>query len=193
MDSIQENFLFEKMKSGCSDSFEMLYENFASRLFAYGKKLSRNEQLIEDTIHDVFLKLWNKRTSITIQQSFSTYFFTTFKRDLISKIKLENQSVEAFNDEIYNIEKSFLDVLLENQIQISKETRVRNAINSLPDNQREVIFLKFIEGMDTKTIALHLDIKIGTVHNLYSKAYKNLLSYLKQNVEMLAGLLLYYL
>jgi RNA polymerase sigma factor (sigma-70 family) len=185
-DNQHDIILFEKVRKGCQKSFELLYENYAVRLFAYGKKISRNEQIVEDSIHDVFLKLWVKRKAITIKESFGSYIFLTFKRDLIERLKIDGKSVEMGETELDVLaEKSFLDLLLENQIEVSRESKVREAINSLPDSQREVIFLRFVEGMDTKLIAEQLGIQVGTVHNLFSKAYKNLFSFLQQYTEML--------
>jgi DNA-directed RNA polymerase specialized sigma24 family protein len=71
---LEEQEYWNEMCQGNSSAFEKLYSYFAQDLFRYGYRISSNHELVQDTIQDLFLHLWNKRTDLRYS-SFSTLLF----------------------------------------------------------------------------------------------------------------------
>ncbi|MDN3595984.1 RNA polymerase sigma factor [Zunongwangia endophytica] len=72
---------FKLLKQGHPDAMEFIYARYHHRLFGLGKKLIRDEFVIETILQDTFLKLWQKRERI--QEPEHIFFFLRFvmKRD----------------------------------------------------------------------------------------------------------------
>ena len=57
----------------------------------YGKTVTEDEALIEDTIQELFLTFWKKKDTIFIQSSLDTYLFVAFRNNLIRRLKSKAQ------------------------------------------------------------------------------------------------------
>ncbi|WBL22713.1 RNA polymerase sigma factor [Zunongwangia sp. HRR-M8] len=72
---------FKLLKEGHPDAMEFIYARYHRRLFGLGKKLIRDEFVIEIILQDTFLKLWENRDRI--QEPEHIFFFLRYvmKRD----------------------------------------------------------------------------------------------------------------
>lgn len=50
--------------AGNEDAFRTLFNGYRSKLYTYILKISRSNEIAEDTVHDVFLKLWENRHNL---------------------------------------------------------------------------------------------------------------------------------
>ena len=59
-----------------------------------------------------------------------------------------------------------------------QKRQLESAIQELTDRQREVIYLKFFEGLSTKELANVLEIRAQSIYNLVHDAVESLRIYL---------------
>jgi DNA-directed RNA polymerase specialized sigma24 family protein len=65
------------MKEGNKNAFLILYRENYRYLFSYGFSLCMDKELTKDCIHEMFLELWYKRTSVNREvQNIRSYLFT---------------------------------------------------------------------------------------------------------------------
>jgi RNA polymerase sigma factor (sigma-70 family) len=167
--------IWKSISSGNNAAFVHVYEMNSDVLFRYGLRITSDKTLIEDSIHDVFLRIWTRRSFITVSCSLKYYLISAFRRDLIHKVKaIRRQKRTDFVEVDAYWEDSFQEMLLENQIILESNENVRAAINHLSDRQREAIFLRYIEGLDFPQIADLMQVKVFSLYNLVQKALKNL-------------------
>ncbi|WP_373523015.1 RNA polymerase sigma factor [Aquiflexum sp.] len=184
INTINDFELIELISKGNHKAFDILYNKYSDVLFRYGKKLTQNQSLIEDCIHESFLKIWDNRERIKIEYSLKFYLLKIFKREVIKEVSKNKNSVslesEAFN---YQWEQSFLEILTENQIMLESNENIKMAVNLLSDRQREAVFLKYIEGLSYEEVSKLMDIQVNSLYNLVSKALKIMYQFLlkKQN------------
>ena len=74
--------------------------------------------------------------------------------------------------------------LKKNVINLETFQFVRNAVDSLPDRQREIVELT-MKGLKNPEIATQLDISAHTVHSAKKVAYRKLRAILKDNYYLL--------
>jgi DNA-directed RNA polymerase specialized sigma24 family protein len=77
-----------------SDEYEELYKYYFKKFFNYGRKFTHDVYLIEDTIQEVFLDIWNKRDRSIEIASPNSYYFSSFRYILIKKLKQGTQTLE---------------------------------------------------------------------------------------------------
>lgn len=179
IDQNNEEELWPLIIQGDKDAFSTLYSIFSIQLLKYGLKLTRDKELIEDAIHDLFVKIWNKRSEIKIKKSFKIYLFSALRHEIIRLLKKSNQfdSISMAQEEIS--QESFLEQLLQNTRASESENNLKLAIQKLPARQQEVLYLKYIEGLQNDQIAEIMGIKSQSVYNLNSKSIALLKSILK--------------
>ena len=62
MDDLQ---LWIRLKKGNQNAFKEIYDLHAGSLENYAKKFTSDIELIEDTIHDIFVQIWQKKESLS--------------------------------------------------------------------------------------------------------------------------------
>jgi RNA polymerase sigma factor (sigma-70 family) len=171
--------IWKLISRGSDSAFVYIYETYSDLLFRYGLRITSDKTLIEDSIHDVFLRIWTRRSLLTITHSLKFYLIRAFRRDLIQKVKeIRKKRFAELPDIERHWEVSFQELLLENQIILESNENVRAAINNLSDRQREAVFLRYIEGLEYQQIAELMQMQVLSLYNLLQKALKNLSQFL---------------
>lgn len=168
--------LLKRLQSGDQQAFEVLYQNYSQEIYRKLVKMVKNIPLAEELTQDVFVKLWNKREVIHIDQPFRYYLLTLtnnivvdFYRKAARERKLQDEIIAA-STELYNP--------TEDQIYY-KETKelMDNAIDSLPAQQKLVFTLCKIEGKSYEEVSKLLSISTSTISNHIVKATKSIKVY----------------
>lgn len=171
--------IWKLISRGNNSAFVYVYETYSDVLFRYGLRITSDKNLIEDSIHDIFLRIWTRRSLLSITHSIKFYLIRAFRRDLIKKVKQIRKNRFAELSEVdRHWEVSFQELLLENQIILESNKNVKAAINHLSDRQREAVFLRYIEGLEYQQIAELMQMKVISLYNLLQKALKNLSQFL---------------
>lgn len=177
--------LWTRVAEGDQQAYAAVYRFYYRRFYNYGKKFTDDAALIEDSIHEVLLTIWDKRHTLYAIEHAGTYFYTTFRHALLQKLKRQNKIVSADHQE--GIAEFGVDQLI-----ISKETeahvkeQLQRALNTLTPRQREAIFLRFYENLPYEQVALILDITVKATYKIVARA----LSQLKDNLLLTSVALL---
>src|SRR5699024_4484407 len=73
-----------------SEAFKQLFDRYWEPLFAAAVHRLQSDELAKDVLQELFIGLWEKRGSLTIQSNVAGYLFTALKHRIINKIKAEN-------------------------------------------------------------------------------------------------------
>ncbi|MCK5367454.1 MAG: RNA polymerase sigma-70 factor, partial [Cyclobacteriaceae bacterium] len=82
--NIEELNLLKRLKKGDEAAFEILYNIYKGRLYSFSIKLVKSDDLACDIIHDVFVKVWEKRKQINHESNFSSYLHTICKNRIFN-------------------------------------------------------------------------------------------------------------
>ncbi|HEY8387177.1 MAG TPA: sigma-70 family RNA polymerase sigma factor, partial [Parasegetibacter sp.] len=70
-----EKELLFLLNKGDEQAFEQLYHSYSPRIFGNLVKLLKSEDIAEELLQDVFIKIWQRRSGIDPEQSFRSYLF----------------------------------------------------------------------------------------------------------------------
>lgn len=173
---MSDKLLWNQLRSGKRQALESIYRNNFAHLYNYGKKLSRDESLIEDCIQDLFIELWERRESLGETDAIKPYLLVSVRRKIINVAKKLRKTVndEEPNDESFEAELSIDTLLIEGEQKQENLSKLQLAMSKLSHRQREVIYLKYQQNMAYKDIAETMDINYQSVRNLASKAISQL-------------------
>lgn len=174
---IDIKIVWGKMKSGDEKSLSTIFTFFYSDLYQYGIKIFNLPDLVKDSIQDVFVRIWEKRSSIGEVQNPKAYLISSVRRKLfLNKEALQPELTEQLlkneGKEIFSFAASeFMEI---EEMSHQLRSSLVHSINKLPERQRELVFLRFYYGLRYQEIALILDVNEQTVRNLMQRTIANL-------------------
>lgn len=168
------------MKSGDKEAFASIYQSEVNSLLKYGLKITTSVQLIEDAIQDLFIEIWQKRDRLSETDHIRKYLLVSFRRKLIQNIqKIEKKyySEESGEGE-YGNEDSPEDIWIDSESFSIKMELLESALKHLSNRQKEIIHLKYGEGLDYPVISEMMGISYQSSRNLLTGALKKLKEFL---------------
>lgn len=168
-----------EMCNGNEAAFEKLYSYFAKDLFRYGYRISDNKDLVDDSIQDLFINIWNKRISLTEVNSPRFYLYRSLRNKLIRSQESERfvfsqdgLMSEQWFPSVEDIESNWIN----DESSRSQLSKLRTALQKLPLRQQEVIQLRFYHDFSAEEIGRIMSINQQSVRNLQNRAIQQLRS-----------------
>ncbi len=168
------------------EAYSEVYQYYYNRYYNYGKKFSEDHALLEDTVQETLITIWDKRKSITKIEYVSSYFFSVFRNRLLDRIK-ENSRLELVEAETREPEFSIEKIIIDKEIEADLKAQMNQAIQSLTPRQREAIFLMFYEGLSYNEVAILLEITTKATYKIMARA----LAQLKELIKLTLFLAIY--
>lgn len=172
MQSESHALWWHAFKQGDWDAFTALYGEFYELLNNYGRKFTRDADLIQDVVHDLFVRLWTTRARLGDPVSVKNYLYKALRSTLFRKIQSLSKFVELDNEGGFEV--NFIPDASFRQEEQELRKQVIALVNTLPPRQQEIIFLRFYEGMSYEEIAVIMDINMSSTYKLLYKALDNL-------------------
>lgn len=187
-----EAFIFEpdyqRIKVAISDStsttkvlathseqeFERLFKEHFKSLYAYAFTILKNEAIAEETVQNVFYKIWEKKVPETIQTSLKAYLYKAVYHESLNYLK--HQKIKAqYRLHVMYESKNEMDHSASRKMMMKElEEKLRHALNTLPRQCRTIFQMSRFEGLKYQEIADELGISVKTVENQMGKALKQL-------------------
>ncbi|UCS95473.1 sigma-70 family RNA polymerase sigma factor [Echinicola marina] len=169
--------LWGNIVRGDRESFARVYKAYSNDLYRYGFGFTKDGNLIQDVLHDVFVHVWSIRNNISIQKSIKFYLFTTFRRELIKVVneQYRRDSLEDYHAQ-FLWESSFEELLHKHQIVSESNVKINEALESLPLRQKEAIYLRVIEELGYEEISELMGVQVPSIYNLIFKGIRTLKS-----------------
>jgi len=176
-----EKEIIDKIREGDIKAFDFLFVSHYPSLCTYATDLVRTTEIAEEVVQDVFLKLWNKRSILSVQTSLKAYLYRmvhnrclNYIRDHSTQKTIKTLSFEDIQTRltIFDIKStdSVFDDLLTEQI----ENDLNKAIGALPEQCRKIFYLCRFQGHSYPEIAEKLDLSVSTVKTQMLRAIEKL-------------------
>jgi RNA polymerase sigma-70 factor (ECF subfamily) len=169
----QEQTLWKDMISGNKKSFEDLYNQYFQALINYGFRITKNENLIEDAVQELFISIWNNRTNLSEVNEVKFYLFRSLKNRILRQLEKDifdkSEDVDVYLDLLISISEEQKKIDSE-QLDANLDT-LQRAIAHLPIRQQEVINLKYYHDFTLDEIAKLMNVNKQSVSNLLFRSY----------------------
>lgn len=167
--------LWNDFKAGNHEAFESLMQQHYRFLYNYGFKLYADGEFIKDCIQDVFLNLWQYRSSLSAVQSPKFYLLKALRQKIFKDLHKDKWFREA--DEIpeeyaFDVQFTIENLIIEQQTTDQNSVQIKKLLEQLTKRQREAIYLKFYQGLDYEQIAEIMAINSHSATNLVYDAIK---------------------
>ncbi|MEM7104617.1 MAG: sigma-70 family RNA polymerase sigma factor [Bacteroidota bacterium] len=170
--------LWDRLKSGEQSALREIYEQHIDFLLGYGRRFGKDMTIVEDSIHDLFVHLWQKRKSIGGTDKIRPYLVTALRRRIIKnhgnqKGSTSDQPIETYN---FQAEPAIENKIIKSERELEQNEKLAVAMAKLSEREKEVLIHKYHHDMDYKDISLVMDINYQSVRNLVARALKKLRS-----------------
>lgn len=158
-------------------------------LYNYGMKLANDEELVRDSIQELFQKLWERRASLEAVEVIKPYLFKVLRNRISDNLKMAGRRSarqQTYHEEEFEVVYSPEDFLVAEQFSSDQNARLLAVLNQLPRRQREVLYLKYFDELSYEKISEVMGLTAQSVRNLVYRA----ISALKELLLLLALALL---
>ncbi len=164
---LSDNELIVNFASGDSKSLEVLIDRYQKKIFGYIYMIVNNRDVAEDVYQDTFLKVihtirsgqYNEEGKFIqwVMRIAHNLSIDYFRKESKMPTYSPNDDYDIFNL-IGGTEPSKEEQMITNQIHAD----IRNVIEHLPADQKEVVYMRYYQNMSFKDIAESCDISINT-------------------------------
>lgn len=168
LNMLTDDMLVARYSEGENKAFDELLTRYQSKLFNYIFFIVRSQELAEDLFQETFVK-----AIVTIQQGrysangkFGAWLTRIAHNLIIDSFRQERNENTVSNDDsevdLLN-DADLCDDNIEMQM-VNEQTLsdVRRLVDALPDNQREVVYMRFYQDLSFKEIADITGVSINT-------------------------------
>jgi RNA polymerase sigma factor (sigma-70 family) len=169
------DILFDSsFRQGNKDALAELFCHYFPDLFKYGCKICEDQDTVKDTIQELFLDLWHQKSTLPPINSVKAYLIKALKYKLLKVINKEKKIVSIEERSNYAFEVSHEAFMIDTEQDKQKVLQLINALEKLPNRQREIIYLKYFLNMSYEDICEIMQIQYQVARNQISQAIKNL-------------------
>lgn len=145
--------------------------------------------MVEDAIHDLFTELWNRNGRLPNLSNVKFYLFKALRNKLLKQIGYpRNLSLEELPEHAFPLTVSSETHLIKDEESIELRTRLQHALEQLTTHQREILYLKFNEGLSYAEIAEITQINYQSVVNIVYRAMNTLRNHMGIPMTVLIAL-----
>ncbi|MFD2555558.1 RNA polymerase sigma factor [Sphingobacterium tabacisoli] len=184
---IDEDWL-KQLSEGTNEAYEKLFATYWPRIYSLVHMLVKSDIQAEDLTQDIFIKIWNNKEELPQIRNLDAYIYTVARNASLDFLKKRVLVTDNLENLIINLRD---DALGPEQQLVYKDLKncLRDGIDALPVNIREVFILSRYEGLSHEEIAVQLGISVYTSKTYVVRGLKALRLYIRHHAQVQSILL----
>ncbi len=176
---VDETIILQKLKEGDCFTFEHLFKTYHPRLFSFARKILKDDSLAQEAVHDVFMRLWNRKEKIVLRSSLNAYLVASTRNQCINLLRIKKNNPEFLTEadmQIVELEMEYYQdqAILDKLISEDLRERIFEIVHTLSDQQQKVFKMSRFEGLSSKEISKRLNLSPRTVETHLYLALKSI-------------------
>ncbi len=170
---LYEKRLLERIKNDSDAAFEEIYNRYWKQLFNFGMRKLNQREVVEGIVQEVFIDLWVRRKSISINESLSSYLHSSVNFRIINQYK--SRSIREKYLDTLKARSPDTSISIEELIQFKDlKLTIKGIIKKFPNQRQKAYKLRFNKGLSYSEIADVMEISVSTVEKHLIRAIKDL-------------------
>lgn len=167
--------IWNLFRSGSDSAFDYIYQKYFDKLYNYGCQFTQNQSLVEDTLQDLFIELKLRCEHLSQTDKILPYLYSAFRRKIIRFRAKQSRFKEIDSEDLFSIIAGADEFIINDEEERENHLRLQKALNELPENYREIIYLFYYENLSYEEIqAIQGFTNIKSARNLLYKAVNTL-------------------
>ena len=164
--------IIRQVLAGHKDSYELLIRRYNQRLYRVAKSMLWEEEAIEDSMQEAYIKAYQQLSRFEMRSSFPTWITRILINECLMNQKRKHGSVSLDQEQLALQTARFTHHSTPEKMTMDRELKVllEQAIGTLPEKYRMVFVMREIEHMSVSETGESLDITEGNVKARLSRA-----------------------
>lgn len=168
--------IWNDFRKGESYALSHIYCQHVQLLFRYGKKFSKDDELIKDTIQDLFYDLIESRENLGETNNIKFYLIASFRRKLARNNKNQLSFIKGGTEKrmeaeiVYSAEQE----IISKEEATHQDKMMQKGLMELSPKQREILFYRFQCNLGYKQICEIMSLKYDSARKQVFRALKAL-------------------
>jgi len=188
MDSFEQEIIIGLQQNNIK-AFDRLFNTYYSPLCFYAYDLVRKPEVAREIVHDLFIKIWNTRDAIVVHTTLRGYLYRSVHNQCLNYLRnikiekgIDTVSIDDENNRIQFLNISTPPEIIEKLFSTQLESYLEKAMNSLPEQCRQIFYLSRFENLSYPEIASKLNLALSTVKTQMLRAISKLKDELKGKI-----------
>lgn len=178
---LTDSTIWNDFRGGKEYALAYIYSHQVAHLYRYGRKFTKDEELIKDTIQEVFYHLIRSRSTLGETDNIRFYLMSAFKHRIVRSIHSEKQSEdlgEGNNSFELSIVYSYEDDLIGKETERKKVQTIKKVLGTISPKQREILYYRYSCDYSYEEICKLMSIKYDSARKTVFRALKSLREHL---------------
>ncbi|HVE62676.1 MAG TPA: sigma-70 family RNA polymerase sigma factor [Mycobacteriales bacterium] len=164
-DALEDSALVALVTEGDGAALESLYSRYGRPCFGLARRILTDEQLAQDVVQEVFLTVWRDASRFDASRGgFSSWLLAMTHHKAVDAVRREeNLRKRRTSSEMLEFLETDAPSPEDEVWSMLRRERVRTALQSLPESQREALVLSYFGGYTQREIAQLTGTPLGTV------------------------------
>lgn len=163
-----EHFLITSLKNGDAKAYTYLVDVYHHKLCIYASGLTRNDDVAEDIVQNVFIRVWKKRHQLKDHFSLQGFLYKSVYNEFIDFYRKQKKVIP--------LEKKYIDeisiIIEDDENSLEKLINLMKfEIQKLPPKCKQTFLLSKQDGLTNIEISEHLNVSIKSVEAHITKAF----------------------
>jgi len=169
-----DSVLWSLLRSGERSALNEVYHRNIDLLYSYGAKITSDHGLVEDSIQEVFITIWEKRHKIKDTTSIKFYLFKSLKRRIFRNLKKSQKFGFQYDFSESAIAQKLKTEPATENLDEATIKKIHQSLNKLTNRQKEIVYLRFYAKLEFSEIAEVMDLSVKATYKLLSRAIERL-------------------
>lgn len=181
----QEAAVIQAVLDGDVNAYEALVKEYEKNVYNLALRMTGNSEDAYDMSQEAFIKAYNSLSAFRGESKFSVWLYRIVSNVCLDFLRSKNRkptvSLSVENDDGDEVELDIADESNSPELVLERgltRDAVRRGLAALPDDHREILLLREIQGLSYDEIAEVLGLEAGTVKSRIFRARKKLCSFL---------------
>ncbi len=159
--------ILSKVVLGDQAAFAKLYKHYRTPSLRFCLSILKDQEEAENMVHDVFIKIWERRSTINPSLNFNSYLFTCLRNQAFDYLKQVEKAQCLKQRYLERMQETHEDSPENQEAQFNL---VQSAVGALSEKRKLILRMNVEDGKSYQEIAELLNISKNTVKNQLVKA-----------------------
>ncbi len=177
----EEKEVINRAKNGDERALSLIYQRYFNDIYRYTYLSAGSAELAEDLTEEVFFRVLKYIQNYDEEKAtFKSWIFRIAHNLVVDYFRSKPRYVHEALDEQLGVEDGQMERMEERIYQEEARKLLKESLNRLTDEQRQVILMKYFLGMSNLEVGEVMGKRKGAINSLQNRALKRMGAYLRE-------------
>ncbi|WP_100407524.1 RNA polymerase sigma factor [Bacillus solitudinis] len=174
----EERKRIEEVLAGDKHAFTYIINKYKNQLYATILRMTKQPQDAQDLVQECFIKVYRQLSKYDHQGSFKSWIYRVAINHCMDEFRKKRYKIKhvEFQDSVSEPRTNPEMIFLKKE----KERQLERLLLNLPEDERMIILLRYIQELSYEEISTLVDLPLSTVRNKLHRAKKKMRNEAKQ-------------